>query len=196
MELDDSDSEDGHGPEAEGPPPPPGPTKSKGLGADTLDCFQSLSKDLLSVQEVLDQVFKLASGPRRSKDLALVGLQDEISNASAKLRRLRTGLEVGRVSQTVQVLKQTKKATKQDDKKPLSYVEAAKHGVSTRTPTAPRAAVAWSATRTVFSQTGRRIWPLQGDTSVGVWCATTTEVWTNPGGRRPTLVASTSNCPW
>ena len=57
---------------------------------------------------------------------------------------------MGRVSQTVQVLKQTKKATKQDDKKPLSYAEVAKRGVSTRTPIAPRAVVAWSATRTFF----------------------------------------------
>ena len=66
------------------------------------------------MQEVLDQVFKLASGSRRSKDLALVGLQDEISNASAKLQRLRTGLEVGRVSQTVEALKQTKKDSRKE----------------------------------------------------------------------------------
>ena len=86
------------------------------VGADTLDCFQSLSKDLKSVQDVLDQVHKLASGPHRSKDLVLVGLQDEISTASAKLQRLRTRLEVGRVSQTAQVLKRTKK----EAKKPFS----------------------------------------------------------------------------
>ena len=78
-----------------------GPAKSKGLGANTLDCFQSLLKDLLFVQEVLGQVFKLVSGPRKFKYLTLVVLQNEISNMSAKLRRLCIGLEVGRVSQTV-----------------------------------------------------------------------------------------------
>ena len=46
----------------------------KTVGADTLDCFQLLSSDLKSVQTVLTEVLKLASGSCRFKDLALVGL--------------------------------------------------------------------------------------------------------------------------
>ena len=54
---------------------------------------------------VLDQLHKLASGPRRSKDLALVGMQDEIEKSLMTIQRLRTGLGVGRVSATVKELK-------------------------------------------------------------------------------------------
>ena len=150
MELDDSDSDEEQGAKDAPPPPPPDRNQKKGLSFAMMECLQSLSRDLKSVQEVLDQVFKLASGSRRSKDLALVGLQDEISNASAKLQRLQTGLEVGRVSQTVEALKQTKKDSRKENIKPLSYAEAAKRGASTRAPPPARTAAAWSATRTFF----------------------------------------------
>ena len=66
-----------------------------------MDCFHSLSSDLKSVQAVLDQLHTLAISSRRSKDLALAGLQDEISQVCTMLRHLRTGLEVGRISKTV-----------------------------------------------------------------------------------------------
>ena len=66
------------------------------------------------------------------------------------LRHLRTGLEVGRVSATVKELKKTKIEEKKQDKKPLSYAEAARRGGSVQAPSAPRAAAAWSSTRTFF----------------------------------------------
>ena len=125
--------------------------KKSTLGQDTTDCFQSLSQDLKSVHAVLAQLHKLTSGPRRSKDLALIGMQDEIANSMKTIQRLRTGLEVGRVSSTVKELKKTKLAEKKEERrKPMSYAEAARQGVSRHVPHAPRAAAAWSSTRTFF----------------------------------------------
>ena len=50
----------------------------------------------------------------------------------------------------VQVLKQTKKEARKDNKKPFSYAEVVKRGVSTRTPPMPRAVAVWSAMQTFF----------------------------------------------
>ena len=66
------------------------------------------------------------------------------------LQRLRTGLEVGHISRTVQELKTEKKQSKKENQKPLSYAEVVQRGVSTRTPTAPRGVVAWSTSRMFF----------------------------------------------
>ena len=66
------------------------------------------------------------------------------------LRHLRTGLEVGCVSKTVQELKNEVKKVHKEIKKPLSYAEAARRGVPSCTHVAPRGAAAWSTTRTFF----------------------------------------------
>ena len=86
MELDDSDSHDDKDMDAGGLPPPVEVGKIKGLGANTMDCSQSLSSNLKSVQAVLAQVHKLASGSCPSKDLVLVGLQDETAQACAMVQ--------------------------------------------------------------------------------------------------------------
>ena len=95
MELDASDSDDDHD-EEEIERGPTVETEKRSDVDDTMGCFQSLVTDLKSVQTVLDEVRKLATS-RRTKDLALIGLQDELEAASATLRKLRTGLEVGQV---------------------------------------------------------------------------------------------------
>ena len=79
MELDESDDEDEQDLVAAGLPPSFQSDQKKVSEVDTMDCFQSLSSDLKSVQAMLDQLHKLASSSGRSKDLALVGLQDKIS---------------------------------------------------------------------------------------------------------------------
>ena len=150
MELDDSDSDAEHDQDAGGPPLPTGSGTQKTKEVDTLDCFQSLTTDLQSVHTVLDQVRKLASSSRRSKDLALVGMQDELTQACATLEKLRTGLAVGRVRHTVQETTAAKKRLEKETKKPLSYAEAARKGTTSRPPAAPRGAAPWSATRTFF----------------------------------------------
>ena len=149
MDLDDSDSEDGSDVEDVAHPPPVDPERSSAAQTTTFDCFWSLSVDLQSVQRVLDQVHRLATGKSRSKELAIVGLQDEIAEASATLRRLRTGLEVGKVSQSVKEMKQTVQNVKKEQKKPLSYAEAARRGQPVATPTVRRTPV-WSTSRTFF----------------------------------------------
>ena len=150
MELDESDSDHDHDADHDDLKQKPDRQQKSVLGQDTTDCLQSLSSDLKSVHAVLDQLHKLASSPRRSKDLALVGMQDEISKSLMTIQRLRTGLEVGCVSATVKELKKTKIEEKKQDKKPLSYAEAARRGGSVQAPSAPRAAAAWSFTRTFF----------------------------------------------
>ena len=151
MELDDSDSDHDDDADIDDQRRMEDQQKKKSsLGQDTTDCFQSLSQDLQSVHTVLAQLHKLTSGPRRSKDLALIGMQDEIKNSMMMIQRLRTGLEVGRVSSTVKELKKAKVAEKKQDKKPMSYAEAARQGVARQAPHAPRAAAAWSSTRTFF----------------------------------------------
>ena len=150
MELDESDSDDAPDAEDGSVPRPPGDSNNKGVGTDTLECLRSLASDLKAVHTVLDQVHRLASGSRRSKDLALTGLQDEISQACNILQRLRTGMEVGRVCHTVQEAHKEKKRAKQEIKKPLSYAEAARRGVTGRISQAPRGAAPWSTTRTFF----------------------------------------------
>ena len=149
MEVDASDSanESADG-EADHPPP----MDDEPLGAaktPTLDCFMSLSADLQAVQQILDQVHRIASSKSRSKELALVGLQNELADASATLRRLRTGLEVGKVSQAVKEMKNTVQQTKKEQKKVPSYAEAARRGQQVTAPAARRTPV-WSTSRTFF----------------------------------------------
>ena len=120
------------------------------IGKETTDCFQSLSSDLKSVHVVLEQLLKLAGGQRRSKDLALVGMHDEIAKSMSTIQRLRTGLEVGRVSATVKELKKRQAPEPKQAKKPLSYADAARRGVSEQAPVAPRSAAPWSPSRTFF----------------------------------------------
>ena len=130
MDLDDSnsvdESADGNGDHL--PPPmadaPPGAVKTA-----TFNCFKSLSEDLFAVQKLLDQVHRIATSKSRSKELAIVGLQDEIVEASATLCRLRTGLEVGKVTQAVKEMKNTVQQTKKEQKKMPSYAEAARRGL-------------------------------------------------------------------
>ena len=148
MELDASDSdEDPDRDEVER-----GPTveteKRNEAAEDTMGCFQSLVTDLKSVQAVLDEVRRLATS-RRTKDLALIGLQDEIEAASATLRKLRTGLEVGQVRHTVKELKKEARTKRSDSTKAFSYAEAARRGAQAP-PVAVRKTPAWSATRTFF----------------------------------------------
>ena len=81
MELDESDSDDAPDAEDGSIPHPPRDSNNKGVGTETLECLRSLASDLKAVHTVLDQVHRLVSGSRRSKDLALTGLQDEISQA-------------------------------------------------------------------------------------------------------------------
>ena len=79
MELDDSDSDVEREQDA-GSPPQPTRSKTQQLKEiDTLDCFQVLMTDLQLVHTVLDKERKLSSSSRRSKDLVLVGLQDELT---------------------------------------------------------------------------------------------------------------------
>ena len=151
MELDDSDSNHDEDAAIANQKREDDRQKKSTLGQDTTDCFQSLSQDLKSVHAVLAQLHKLTSGPRRSKDLALIGMQDEIAHSMQTIQRLRTGLEVGRVSSTVKELKKAKVADKKAEKRqPMSYAEAARQGASRQVPHAPRAAAAWSSTRTFF----------------------------------------------
>lgn len=87
---------------------------------------------------------QVVSDPRRSKDLALVGMQDEIEKSIMTIQRFQTGLEVGSVSATVKELNKSKASEQTQDKKPLSYAEAARRGGSVQGPPAPRPAAAWS----------------------------------------------------
>ena len=90
MELDESDSDHDHDEDIDNSKRKSGRPQKSALGQDTADCLQSLSSDLKSVHAVLDQLHKLASGPRRSKDLALVGMQDEIAKPLMTTQRLQT----------------------------------------------------------------------------------------------------------
>ena len=123
---------------------PSGATKKAAM-----DCFKFLSEDLQAVQKLLDQVHRIATSKSRTKDLALVGLQDEIADASATLRRLRTGLEVGKVTQEVKEMKITLQKTKKEQKKMPSYAEAARRGVQAAAPPMRKTPV-WSTSRTFF----------------------------------------------
>ena len=149
MDLDDSDSEkeldDGHGDH----PPPPAGASSGATKKATMDCFKSLSEDLHAVQKLIDQVHRIATSKSRTKDLALVGLQDEIAAASATLRQLRTGLEVGKVTQEVKEMKINLQKTKKEQKKMPSYAEAARRGVQAAAPPMRKTPV-WSTSRTFF----------------------------------------------
>ena len=149
MEIDDSDSAiesvDGDGDQ----PPPVAEAPSGAATMATFDCFKSLSEDLSAVQKLLDQVHHIATSRSRSKELALVGLQDEIADASATLRRLRTGLEVGKVTQAVKDMKHTVQQTKKEQKKVPSYAEAARRGLNSAAPPVRRTPV-WSTSRTFF----------------------------------------------
>ena len=152
MDLDDSDSVDGSADGNGGPPPPPPQMADAPPGAAktaTFDCFKSLSEDLFAVQKLLDQVHRIATSKSRSKELAIVGLQDEIVEASATLRRLRTGLEVGKVTQAVKDMKTTVQQTKKEQKKLPSYAEAARRGLQAAAPPVRRTPV-WSTSRTFF----------------------------------------------
>ena len=53
---------------------PPKSIKKTDEGSATMDCFQSLSKDLQLVHIVLNQVRRLVSSTRRLKELALAGM--------------------------------------------------------------------------------------------------------------------------
>ena len=149
MDLDDSDSAN-ESSDGDGDHPshvddaPSGAAKTA-----TFDCFTSLSADLSAVQKILDQVHRIATSKSRSKELAIVGLQDEIADASATLRRLRTGLEVGKVTQAVKDMKNTIQQTKKDQKKAPSYAEAARRGLHSAAPQVRRTPV-WSTSRTFF----------------------------------------------
>ena len=66
------------------------------------------------------------------------------------LMRLHTGMEVGRVSHSVQELKVEKNKLKKEIKNPPSYAEAARRGQQVSTPIVARGAVPWSLTRTFF----------------------------------------------
>ena len=148
MELDASDSDEDLDKDEDEQGPTVETEKRRDEGDDTMGCFQSLVTDLKSVQAVLDEVRKLATS-RRTKDLALIGLQDEIEAASATLRKLRTGLEVGQVRHTVKELKKEAKTKRSDPTKAFSYAEAARRGAQAP-PVAVRKTPAWSATRTFF----------------------------------------------
>ena len=149
MDLDDSNSangsDDGH---VDHPPTlagaPSGATKTT-----TLDCFKSLSEDLEAVQKLLDQVQRIATSKSRTKELALVGLQDEIADASATLRRLCTGLEVRKVTQEVKEMKINLQKTKKEQKKMPLYAEAARRGLQAAAPPM-RKTLVWSTSRTFF----------------------------------------------
>ena len=149
MDLDDSDSEneldDGHG---DHPPPPAGALSGTTKKA-TMDCFKSLSEDLHAVQKLIDQVHRIATSKSRMKALALVGLQDEIADASATLRQLRTRLEVGKVTQEVKEMKINLQKTKKEQKKMPSYAEAARRGVQAAAPQMRKTPM-WSTSRTFF----------------------------------------------
>ena len=130
-------------------PPPPTTAQADAAKTTTFKCFTSLSEDLGAVQKLLDQVHRIATSKSRSRDLAIVGLQDEIAEASAMLRRLRTGLEVGQVTQAVKEMKNTVQQTKKEQKKMPSYAEAARRGIPMAAPPARRTPV-WSTSRTFF----------------------------------------------
>ena len=152
MDLNDSDSVDESADGNGDPPPPPPPMADalpSGAKTATFECFKSLSEDLFAVQKILDQVHSIATSKSRSKELAIVGLQDEIVEASATLRRLRTGLEVGKVTEAIKDMKTTVQQTKKEQKKLLSYAEAARHGLQAATPPVRRTPV-WSTSRTFF----------------------------------------------
>ena len=59
---------------------------------------------------------------------------------------------MGRVSHSVQELKEEKNKLKKEMKKPPSYAEAARRGQQVSAPVAARGAVPWSPTRTFFLQ--------------------------------------------
>ena len=106
MELDESDSESDHDGNDDASKLKKTDRKQKfEIGKEATDCFQSLSSDLKSGHVVLKQLLKLAGGQRPSKDLALVGMHDEIAKSMSTIQRLRTALEVGSVSATVKELK-------------------------------------------------------------------------------------------
>ena len=128
MEMDVFDSDDGRDLEDDGPPPPSGSDPSKLLGNDTMASLQALSMDLKSVHIVLIQVLNLASGSCWSKDSALAGLHSDISQACRTLQRLRTRLEVGRVSHSVQESKAEKNKLEKEITKLPSYAEVARRG--------------------------------------------------------------------
>ena len=88
-------------------------------------CLQALTMDLKTVHTVLVQVRNLATGTHWSEDSALAGLHRDVARACATLERLCTGLEVGRVSHSVQELKAEKKKLQKETKKPSSYAEVA-----------------------------------------------------------------------
>ena len=84
MDLDDSDSADELA-DGIGEPPPLTAALAGAAKTTTFNCFKSLSEDLGVVQKLLDQVHRMATSKSRSKELAIVGLQDEIVEASAML---------------------------------------------------------------------------------------------------------------
>ena len=77
-------------------------------------------------------------------------MQDELQKACATIEKLRTGLEVGKVSSLVKGLRKETQQMKKETKKPLSYAEAARHGTISHPPTTAKGAAAWSSTRTFF----------------------------------------------
>ena len=103
-EKDDESDVDG-----DGPPLPWGVDPRTVLGNETTACLQTLAKDFKNAHTVLIQVRNLASGTRRSQDLALAKLHGDVAQACATLEWLWVGLEVGRVSHSAQELKSDKK---------------------------------------------------------------------------------------
>ena len=166
MELDVSDSDEDPDKDTDERVPTAEDEKCRDAGDDTMGCFQSLVTDLKSVQAVLDEVRKLATS-RWTKDLALIGLQDEIETASATLRKLRTGLEVGQVRHTVKELKKEAKIKRSEPTKVFSYAEAARRGAQAAH-VAIRKTIAWSATRTFFLKPGGRHYADQSDSCLDV----------------------------
>ena len=140
MELDISDSNDEKDRVADEAPLASGSVKKQDEEIAMMDYFQSLSKDLQSVHIVLDQVRRLASGSRRSKELALAGMQDKLTKVCAMIEKLCTSLEVGKVSSMVKDMKKETQQMKKETKKPLSYVEVAHRGVPSHSPAAIKSA--------------------------------------------------------
>ena len=99
---------------------------------------------------VLNQVHRLASSSRHSKELALASMQDELQKACAMIEKLRIGLEVGKVSSLVKDLRKETQQMEKETKKPLSYAEAARRGTISHPPTTAKGTTAWSLRRTFF----------------------------------------------
>lgn len=86
MELDKSDSDSVFHGDKDDPKRKTNDRKQKfEFERETMDCFQSLSIDLKSVDVVLEQLLKLPGDPCLSKNLALVGMCDEIAKSASTI---------------------------------------------------------------------------------------------------------------